>query len=106
MPGALPLSGPSEFELTFIDPFHSIFNMQQDFQTPNYPVVQFLVAQGKNLSIALSALLFLGALGLGLFTGTLWVIPAGLVLAGVVLGLLLSYIEVLRIIADTLIPKY
>ena len=80
--------------------------MSQDYQSPTYPVVQFLVAQGTRLSIALSVFLLLGAIGLGLSTGTLWLIPAGLLLSGLVLGLLLSYIEVLRIIADTLIPKY
>jgi len=80
--------------------------MQQEFLPPTYPVVQFLVARGKSLSLALSALVLLGAIGLGLSTGALWLAPAGLVAAGVLLGLLLSYVEVLRIIADTLIPKY
>ncbi len=80
--------------------------MQQDFKPPTYPVVQFLVTHGKNLSIVLSALVFLVGLSLGLSTGALWLIPVGLMISGVVLGLMLSYIEVLRIIADTLIPKY
>jgi predicted small integral membrane protein len=80
--------------------------MSQDFQPPSYPVVQFLVARGKGLSIALSALVFLGVAGLGLASGSLWLLPAGVVGAAVLLGLLLSYVEVLRIIADTLLPKY
>lgn len=80
--------------------------MPQDFNPPIYPVVQFLVARGRSLSIALSALVFLSTVGLSLSTGVHWLIPAGLVVACVLLGLLLSYIEVLQIIADTLIPKY
>lgn len=80
--------------------------MQQEYAPPTYPVVQFLVARGKSLSLTLSALVVLGASGLGLSTGAHWLVPAGLVVAGVLLGLLLSYVEVLRIIADTLIPKY
>ncbi|MFT3719198.1 hypothetical protein [Pseudorhodoferax sp.] len=80
--------------------------MTTEYQTPTYPVVQFLVARGKGLSIALSGLLLLVLGGFGLASGALWLLPAALVAAGVLLGLLLSYVEVLRIIADTLIPKY
>ena len=80
--------------------------MQTEFQTPTYPVVQFLVARGRGLSVALAALVLLGALALGLTSGVLWLLPAGLVASGLLLGLLLSYVEVLQIIADTLLPKY
>ncbi|MFD0666894.1 hypothetical protein ACT80S_04180 [Ramlibacter sp. MAHUQ-53] len=80
--------------------------MSQDYTPPTYPVVQFLVARGKPLSIALAAAVLLLSLGAGVATGALWIVPAGVIAAGVLLGLLLSYVEVLRIIADTLIPKY
>jgi len=71
-----------------------------------YPVVQFLVARGRGLAYALAALLLLACAAGGIATGQLWLVAAGIVAAGVLLGLLLSYVEVLRIIADTLIPKY
>lgn len=74
--------------------------------SPAYPVVQLLVVHGKSLSFLLSALILLGVCALGLFTGALWLLPAGLATAGVLLVLLLSYVEVLRIIADTLLPRY
>lgn len=80
--------------------------MTSERPSPTYPVVQLLVAHGKSLSFLLSALVLLGVCALGLFTGVLWLLPAGLAAAGVLLVLLLSYIEVLRIIADTLLPKY
>lgn len=80
--------------------------MTSSFHHPTYPVVQFLVARGRSLSFALSALVLLGLCGLGLSSGALWLLPAGLLGATVLLGLLLSYVEVLRIIADTLLPKY
>ncbi len=80
--------------------------MSQDFSPPTYPVVQFLVARGKSLAIALSAAVLLLSVVAGVVTHALWLLPAGLVAAGVLLVLLLSYVEVLRIIADTLIPKY
>ena len=80
--------------------------MSPTFQPPSYPVVQFLVARGRALSFALSALVLLGLCGLGLYSGALWLLPTGAICATVLLGLLLSYVEVLRIIADTLLPKY
>lgn len=80
--------------------------MSTPFQPPSYPVVQFLVARGRTLSFVLSALVLLGLCGLVLSSGLLWLLPVGAVGAAVLLGLLLSYVEVLRIIADTLLPKY
>jgi hypothetical protein len=80
--------------------------MNAPFQAPTYPVVQFLVSRGKTLSWALSALVLLGALGLSLASATPWPLVIGAAGAVVLLGLLLSYVEVLRIIADTLLPKY
>ncbi len=71
-----------------------------------YPVVLFLVARGKGLSIALALAVLVSAFGIGVSSGALWLIPAGIVLSVILLGLLLSYVEVLRIIADTLIPQY
>jgi ABC-type uncharacterized transport system permease subunit len=73
---------------------------------PSYPVVQFLCARGKGLSTLLSAFVLVAAWSWGLATGQIWIGLAGTVGAGVLLGLLLSYVEVLRIIADTLLPKY
>jgi hypothetical protein len=69
-------------------------------------MVRFLVARGKGIAFLLCALVLLACLGAGFASGQLWLLPAGIVASGVLLGLLLSYVEVLRIIADTLIPKY
>jgi len=71
-----------------------------------YPMVQFLVARGRGLSFILALLVLLGCVVGSFAWSQLWLVPAGVVAAGVLLGLLLSYVEVLRIIADTLIPKY
>lgn len=80
--------------------------MQEESPADAYPMVRFLVARGKGLAFVLAGLLLLACVLGGLFTGALWLVPAGIVAGGVLLGLLLSYVEVLRIIADTLIPKY
>lgn len=73
---------------------------------PTYPVVQFLVARGKVVSQILSLLVFLASVAWVFTGGSVWVAVGGAIASCVLLGLLLSYVEVLRIIADTLLPKY
>ncbi len=81
--------------------------MNEEFNTNNgYPIVTFLVKHGKSLAYLLSALVLAGVIGLGVAAGTFSLIPVAVIGSLVLLGLLLSYVEVLRIIADTLIPKY
>jgi hypothetical protein len=69
-------------------------------------MVRFLVARGKGLAFLLAGLVLLACVLAGFASGQFWLLPAGIVAGTVLLGLLLSYVEVLRIIADTLIPKY
>lgn len=80
--------------------------MQDESPSSAYPMVRFLVARGRTLAFALAGLILLAAVLAGFVSGQLWVVPAGILLDVVLLALLLSYVEVLRIIADTLIPKY
>lgn len=80
--------------------------MHEESPSSAYPMVRFLVARGKALAVLLAALVLLAGIVAGVATHQLWLLPAGTVAAGVLLALLLSYVEVLRIIADTLIPKY
>ncbi len=77
-----------------------------EFKGPTYPVVTFLVARGAPCSVVLSVLVGIICSAIGWSAGLLWLIPVGIGVAAVLLVVLLSYIEVLRIIADTLIPKY
>ena len=76
-----------------------------EYKIPTYPVVGFLVRHGILLSIVIGILPILGAGGLVAAGWTAWVLAAGAG-ASVVLGtLLVSYVEVLRVISDTLMPK-
>jgi hypothetical protein len=78
---------------------------RDEYKVPTYPIVKFLVANGVPLSVALGCVPFL----VGIYLATLgwgFIFPiAGLFLSIILGGFLLSYIEVLRIIADTLIPR-
>ena len=70
-----------------------------------YPTVAFILRHGKPLAVALAALIPLGALALVMSGWSWWVLPTGLILGVVAFGLLMSYVEIIRIIADTLLPK-
>lgn len=72
----------------------------------SYPVVQFLVSRGRLISFLLALAILLTFVLVAFSTHLFWVGALGVVVAGLCLGLLLSYVEVLEIIADTLLPKY
>ena len=76
-----------------------------DNKIPTYPVVNFLVVNGMILSILISVLLIMAAFYLALTGWSPLVVIVGIGAAVVIGGLLASYVEVLRIIADTLMPR-
>ena len=71
----------------------------------NYPTIALILKWGEPLSAVLAALIPLGALLLVLQGASWLVLVAGIVAGAVAYGLLRSYVEVLRVIADTLIPR-
>ena len=71
----------------------------------NYSTVKFLVRYGNYVAIVISSLPTVIGLGL-LFSGYHWLVLFGGVAATAVLYLLLkSYVEIVCIIADMLLPK-
>jgi len=76
-----------------------------DNEIPTYPVVNFLVRNGMILSILISVLPILATLYLALAGWSPLMLVVGIGAAVVVGILLASYVEVLRIIADTLMPR-
>lgn len=76
-----------------------------DISLPTYPAVQFLIKWGFVIAPVLSVLPAIIALLAILAGGTwLWVLAAVLV-APVLYLFLRSYVELVRIIGDTLLPK-
>ena len=70
-----------------------------------YPAIKLIVERGNLLAIVIGLLPLLGALVLCGF-GMHWlVVPAGAVAAAVVYLLMRSYVELVRVMADMLIPK-
>lgn len=78
--------------------------MDETYTPPRYPVVQFLLAHGMRLAWLLALLIALCGIALGVHFGAWWWPLGGLLAAALTGTLLASYVEVLRIIADTLIP--
>jgi hypothetical protein len=75
------------------------------FQQPHYPVVQFLLRWGNAVAIIIALIPLVVAVISSAVGAPFWVvIPAGLV-AAILWLFVKSYIEVLAIIADTLLPK-
>lgn len=70
-----------------------------------YPTVSLILRYGKVLAMGLAALIPLTALAMALNGWSWLVLPAGALLGGVAFGLLMSYVEIIRIIADTLLPR-
>lgn len=72
---------------------------------PNYPVINFLLRHGHRFALAVALLPAITGLYLG-FTGWGWPFAVGGAVTGVVLYVLAkSYVELVAIIADMLLPK-
>lgn len=70
-----------------------------------YPTVSLILRHGKALALGLAALIPLAAFFMLANGWSWWVLPAGVLLGTIAYGLLMSYVEIIRIIADTLLPK-
>ena len=79
--------------------------MRNDAEQPTYPVIGFLVRRGRMLAVLAAALLFLAGTWGAIATGTVWWAACGAVLGLAVWLLLASYVEVLRIVSDMLMPR-
>jgi len=70
-----------------------------------YPTIKFIVERGNVLAAVIALLPLVGAVTLFGF-GVHWLIlTAGIVAAAVVYLLMRSYVELVRVIADMLLPK-
>lgn len=70
-----------------------------------YPTIRFIVERGNLLALVIGLLPLFGGIALVL-VGTHWIaVPAGAVAAGVLYFIMRSYVELVRVIADMLLPK-
>ena len=72
---------------------------------PKYPVVDFLLRHGRGFAIAVALLPVMAGIYLAM-SGWSWAIAAGGVMTGAILYVLAkSYVELVAIIADMLLPR-
>lgn len=72
---------------------------------PHYPTVEFLVKHGQKFAIALGALPVVSGVLLAWFFQIWFLTIAGVVAGGVLYVIARSYVELVQIIADMLLPK-
>ncbi|MBC7779042.1 MAG: hypothetical protein H7125_02955 [Proteobacteria bacterium] len=71
-----------------------------------YPTLKLIAEKGDLIAIVIGLLPVLGALAIGATVVWHWLILAtGLVAGGVLYGLTRSYVELVRVIADVMIPR-
>jgi hypothetical protein len=70
-----------------------------------YPIIKLIVERGTVLAAAIGALPLLGGLALAALGVHWFVLVAGAVGSAVVYFLMRSYVELVRVIADMLLPK-
>lgn len=76
-----------------------------DLKLPSYPVVTFLVARGGIVAMLAGLLPLAAAAWIVAAGGSPAFIAGGLVAGGAVWLFVRSYVEVLRILADALMPR-
>jgi hypothetical protein len=71
-----------------------------------YPTIKLLVENGNAIAILIAVLPFLGAIALFALLSTHWlVLAAGVVTSLVLLLLMKSYVELVRVMAGMLLPQ-
>ena len=70
-----------------------------------YPIIKLIVERGNLLALVIGVLPLAGAIALVVLGLHWFAIVAGAVAAAVVYFLMRSYVELVRVIADMLLPK-
>jgi len=71
----------------------------------DYPMLYFLMRWGQHVATGLAMLIAAAGIWAATSTGSWIWAAAGIVVSGVGYGLALSYVELVRLIVDMLLPK-
>jgi hypothetical protein len=77
----------------------------ESYEAPDYPAIRFLIRFGKIFAGVLGALPLIAGIAAALAGLSPWLLLAGLVISPILFLIALSYVEMARIIADTLMPR-
>ena len=79
--------------------------MTQQYVPPTYPVLAFIARSGMTVAIVVALVALAAGAWIAYATGLWFFLAAGVAGAIVLGGLLASYVELVRIIMDTLVPR-
>jgi hypothetical protein len=71
----------------------------------DYPMLYFLMRWGQHVAVGLAVAVAASGLWAAMSTGSLIWAAIGIVMSGVGYGLALSYVELVNVIVDMLLPK-
>lgn len=76
-------------------------------EDPNqtYRTLHFIVRHGDRLALAVTIGTLLACVLLSVATGALWSLPLGIVAGAFMYLIMRSYVELVRVIVDMLLPK-
>lgn len=79
--------------------------MADPYVPPNYPLLRFIAAHGMKVAALTALLVLLGGLSVALGLNS-WLAGAAAIVAALLLGgILASYVEMVRVVIDTLVPR-
>ena len=79
--------------------------MIQQYVPPTYPVLNFIARAGMKLAIALGVVTLVAGIWLAQVTQLWAIVPLAAIAAIVIAGVAARYVEVVRIVVDTLVPR-
>jgi hypothetical protein len=79
--------------------------MAQKYVPPTYPVLAFIARMGTTLALVAGAATLVAGAWIAYATQLWYVLPVAALAAVVLAGLLASYVELARIVIDTLVPR-
>lgn len=75
------------------------------YKPPSYPVIRFIVRRGMWIAVLLGVLFIGVGFYAAIMTDSWWCAVAGSIAGLLLAGVIASYVEVLHILSDTLIPR-
>lgn len=79
--------------------------MPREYALPTYPVLEFIARWGTKIVAFSGVALSICGIVAAYLTGFWFIAPFTIVCAVLVGGLLTSYVEIVRIVLDTLVPR-
>ena len=79
--------------------------MTDSYVPPSYPLLRFIAGHGMKVAVLVAVLVLLGGVTVAVGMGS-WLAGFAAAIGAVLLGgILASYVEMVRVVMDTLVPR-